>query len=127
MTSRYISAIVRDWLSSVRADPAATGQKNPDRVLRIALEAALINYSRKKGDCFDVELGEFLDDEGDYYVVADKPTSTKHRKEIGQWEAILRLSRGDVRRITKGSYEWVALRLALYPEERAEGGDAQDS
>lgn len=125
MTSRYINAVVRDWMSSVQADPAATGHKNPDRVLREALEAALTNYSRKKGDCFDVGLGEFLDDEGDYYVVAEKPASTKHRKEIGQWDAILRLSRGEVRRIPKNSYEWRALRLALYPEERVEDSHDQ--
>lgn len=116
MTSALINTIVRDWMGTVMADPAAIRRKDPDRVLKEALIAALTNYSRRKGDCFDVAVGEFLDDDGDYYAVATTPRSTKHRKEITQWDAITRIAGGTVRRITKNSYEWKALRLALYPE-----------
>ncbi len=118
-----ITNTVRGWLESVMADPAAFKRKDPDRILREALEAALMNYSRRKGDCFDVEVGEFLDDDGDYYAVAEIPRSTKHRNEITPYDAVMRLAGGEVRRITKNSYEWAALRLALYPEDRMEDGE----
>jgi len=126
MTSAIINNIVRGWLESVQADPAAFKRKDPDRVLKEALEAALVNYSRRKNDCFDVAAGEFLDDEGDYYVVSDNPRSTKHRKEIGHWDAVLRLAGGTVRRIPKNSYEWRALKMALYPEMNLTVGNSDE-
>jgi len=123
MTSPFINSLVRGWLESVQANPAAIRPKDPDRVLRTALEAALVNYSRRKGDCFDVAVGEFLEDDGDYYAVSSKPESTQHRREIAQWDAILRLAGGRVRRIPRNTYEWKALRLALYPELRENGDE----
>ena len=129
MTSALINTVVRSWMESVMADPAAIRPKDPDLILRRALEAALINYSRKKDNCFDVACGEFLeDDDGDYYAVAAQPRSTKHRKEIGQLDAVMRIASGQVRRIPKNTYEWKALRLALYPELNGqEDGDEQES
>lgn len=116
MTSALIKTVVRSWLESVMADPAAIRRTDPDVVLKNALEAALINYSRKKENCFDVASGEFLDHDGDYYAVAAQPRSTKHRKEVALFDAALRIASGEVRRIPKNTYEWKALRLALYPE-----------
>lgn len=126
MTSAFINTLVRTWMESVMADPAAIRRKDPDRVLREALEAAVTNYSRRKGDCFDVACGEFIDDEGEYYAVAAQPRSTSHRKEIAQWDAILRIASGKVRRIPKNTYEWKALRMALYPEKMINAGEEED-
>jgi hypothetical protein len=110
-------------MESVMADPTSIRRKDPDRILREALEAAVTNYSRRKGNCFDVACGEFIDDDGEYYAVSAKPRSTQQRKEISQWDAILRVASGRVRRIPRNTYEWKALRMALYPEERVEDED----
>lgn len=125
MTANLIKTITRGWLESVMANPDAFRRKDPDRVLKEALEAALLNYSRKKDDCFEVDAGDFLESDGDYCAVAEKPRSSKHRHEITQMDAAMRLAGGGVRRIRKNSYEWKALRMALYPEDR-EGGDGGD-
>jgi hypothetical protein len=118
--------MVRGWLEAVQADPTAIRPKDPNVVLRNALEAALTNYSRKKDNCLDVAPGEFLEDDGDYYAVATVPQSTKHRKEISTWDAVLRVASGEARRIPKNTYEWKALRLALYPPEEDKQGDGDE-
>lgn len=116
MTSALINNVVHGWMESVMADPTSIRRNCADVMLKKALEAALNNYSRKKDYCFSVACGEFLEDDGEYYAVAVQPKSTKHRKEITQWDAVLRVASGSARRIPKNTYEWRALRLALYPE-----------
>ena len=129
MTSNLMKQIVAGWMEAVQADPDAIRRKDPDLVLKHALEAALINYSRKKDNCFELAVGEFLDEEGEYYSVSARPQSTKHRKEITLYDAVMRVAGGKARRVPKNTYEWRALRLALYPEMNLtmEEDDVQDS